>query len=161
MSPPGFNTEIVRMFMITFGKAHAFVLRAQRSFCVVLLFVWCGDFACVCVCVCVCVCACVCVLCVCVEGDLCVCVCVCVCARVCMYGCCGAVIVLVGFFIGLLPTTCISHWNRVFSPTRTALPVQVTRTVSGVFTVVSALSTGWLPMTYGQSTCAGDPDAST
>ena len=67
--------------MITFGKAHALVLRAQRSFCVVLLFVWCGDFACVCVCVCVFV--------VCVWKGVCVCVCVYVCAharaRVCVW----------------------------------------------------------------------------
>ena len=120
--------------------------------------------ACVCVCACVCARAYVCLLCVCVEGDLCVCMRVCVRARaracVCMVVA-ALSLFLLGFFIGLLPTTCISHWNRVFSPTRTALPVQVTRTVSGVFTVVSALSTGWLPMTYGQSTCAGDPDAST
>ena len=63
-----------------------------------------------------CVCAYVCLLCVCGRGSVCVYACMCVRthARVCVYGCCGAV-VLVGFFIGMLPTTCISLESSVFS----------------------------------------------
>ena len=65
----------------------------------------------------------------------------------------------------LVSTRCVLYFSKCAVCSKTVSTrdarVQVMRTAWGASTAEWAWSTGWLLMTYGRSTCAGDPDVNT